>query len=161
MDWVCVKSKMKVNFDKQPNQHNPWLKKLLGMEAIYLEKYIPRARHIEVQVFGFGDGHAIHCYERDCSTQRRFQKVIEESPAPNLPDVIRQKMTTAAVSLCNHVKYRGAGTVEFIVDADTLDFYFLEMNTRIQVEHPVTEMAIDRDLIALTITIGRKNAEVY
>ncbi|MGE4615960.1 MAG: biotin carboxylase N-terminal domain-containing protein, partial [Gammaproteobacteria bacterium] len=114
--------------------------KAFGDGTIYLERYIPKARHIEIQVFGFGDGHAVHLYERDCSTQRRFQKVIEESPAPDFPDVIRQKMATAAVVLCHQERYLGAGTIEFIVETETFEFFFLEMNTRIQVEHPVTEL---------------------
>jgi acetyl-CoA carboxylase biotin carboxylase subunit len=126
-----------------------------GDATIYLERFVPRARHIEIQVFGFGDGHAIHLYERDCSIQRRFQKVIEESPAPGLPDVIRQKMATAAVSLAHHERYRGAGTIEFVVDSETFEFFFLEMNTRIQVEHPVTEMNTGLDLVGMQIQLAR------
>jgi acetyl/propionyl-CoA carboxylase alpha subunit len=126
-----------------------------GDGTVYLERFVPRARHIEIQIFGFGDGHAIHLYERDCSIQRRFQKVIEESPAPGLPDVIRQKMATAAVSLTHHERYRGAGTIEFVVDSETFEFYFLEMNTRIQVEHPVTEMNTGLDLVAMQIRLAR------
>ncbi len=126
-----------------------------GDGTVYLERFVPRARHIEIQVFGFGDGHAIHLYERDCSIQRRFQKVIEESPAPGLPDVIRQQMATAAVSLSHHERYRGAGTIEFVVDSETFEFYFLEMNTRIQVEHPVTEMNTGLDLVAMQIQLAR------
>ncbi|WP_379913923.1 acetyl-CoA carboxylase biotin carboxylase subunit [Marinobacterium aestuariivivens] len=129
--------------------------KSFGDGTIYLERYIPRARHVEVQVFGFGEGHAVHLYERDCSLQRRYQKVIEESPAPALPDAVRQKMVTAASALCHHQRYLGAGTVEFIVDADTFEFYFLEMNTRIQVEHPVTEMNTDLDLVAMQVDLIR------
>ncbi len=129
--------------------------KAFGDGTIYLERYIPKARHIEIQVFGFGDGHAVHLYERDCSTQRRFQKVIEESPAPDFPDVIRQKMATAAVVLCHQERYRGAGTIEFIVETETFEFFFLEMNTRIQVEHSVTELNTSRDLVALQIELAR------
>ena len=129
--------------------------KAFGDGTIYLERYIPKARHVEIQVFGFGDGHAVHLYERDCSTQRRIQKVIEESPAPNFPDVIRQQMATAAMVLCHLQRYRGAGTIEFIVEADTYEFFFLEMNTRIQVEHPVTELTTGRDLVALQIELAR------
>ena len=128
--------------------------KAFGNGTIFLERYIARARHVEVQVFGYGDGHAIHLYERDCSTQRRFQKVIEESPAPGLPDGVRQRMAEAATALCRHESYRGAGTIEFIVDADTFEFFFLEMNTRIQVEHPVTEMNTGLDLVALQIALA-------
>ena len=129
--------------------------KAFGDGAIYLERFIAKARHVEIQVFGFGDGHAVHLYERDCSTQRRFQKVIEESPAPGLPDVVRQQMATAAVVLCHHQGYRSAGTIEFIVEADTFEFFFLEMNTRIQVEHPVTELTTGRDLVSLQIELAR------
>jgi acetyl/propionyl-CoA carboxylase alpha subunit len=129
--------------------------KAFGDGTIYLERYIPKARHVEIQVFGFGDGHAVHLYERDCSIQRRFQKVIEESPAPEFPDVVRQQMAAAAVVLCQQERYRGAGTIEFIVEADTFEFFFLEMNTRIQVEHPVTELNTGRDLVALQIELAR------
>ena len=103
----------------------------------------------------FGDGTAIHLYERDCSLQRRYQKVIEESPAPRLPAEIRDLMAADAVALCQATRYRGAGTVEFVVDAGTFEYFFLEMNTRIQVEHPVTEMLTDRDLVAMQIELAR------
>ena len=129
--------------------------KSFGDGAIYLERYVERARHIEIQVFGFGDGRAIHLYERDCSLQRRFQKVIEESPAPGLPEHVLDHMTAAATRLCSSRRYAGAGTIEFVVDADTFAFYFLEMNTRIQVEHPVTEMVTGRDLVAMQIELAR------
>lgn len=126
-----------------------------GNGAIFLERYIPKARHVEIQLFGFGDGSAVHLFERDCSLQRRFQKVLEESPAPGLPQSVRDRMAVAAVDLCRATKYRGAGTVEFIVDADTFEFYFLEMNTRIQVEHPVSEMVTGRDLVGMQIELAR------
>jgi acetyl-CoA carboxylase biotin carboxylase subunit len=129
--------------------------KAFGNGAVFLERYIPRARHIEIQVFGFGDGNAIHLYERDCSLQRRYQKIIEESPAPGLPAETRARMAQAAVDLCRATRYEGAGTVEFIVDAESFEFYFLEMNTRIQVEHPVTEMITGRDLVAMQIDLAR------
>ncbi|MEO8303696.1 MAG: biotin carboxylase N-terminal domain-containing protein [Betaproteobacteria bacterium] len=125
--------------------------KAFGDGTIYLERYIERARHVEIQVFGFGDGGAVHLYERDCSIQRRNQKVIEESPAPGLPADVRRRMADAATRLCRQERYAGAGTIEFVVDADTFEFYFLEMNTRIQVEHPVTEMNTGRDLVAMQI----------
>jgi len=128
-----------------------------GDGAIYLERFIQRARHVEVQVFGFGDGTALHLHERDCSTQRRFQKVIEESPAPLLEDAVRRRMAEAATQLCADQSYGGAGTVEFVLDAETQEFFFLEMNTRIQVEHPVTEMNTGCDLVAMQIehALGR------
>jgi len=129
--------------------------KAFGDGAIFLERFIPKARHVEMQVFGFGDGTAIHLYERDCSLQRRYQKVIEESPAPRLPAEIRDLMAADAVALCQATRYRGAGTVEFVVDAGTFEYFFLEMNTRIQVEHPVTEMLTDRDLVAMQIELAR------
>lgn len=125
--------------------------KAFGNAAVYLERYVAQARHVEVQVFGFGNGQAVHLMERDCSLQRRFQKVIEESPAPNLPVAVRARMTEAAVKLCGATRYAGAGTVEFIVDAQTHEFFFLEMNTRIQVEHPVTEMVTGRDLVGMQL----------
>jgi acetyl/propionyl-CoA carboxylase alpha subunit len=122
-----------------------------GDDAVFLERFVPKARHIEIQIFGFGDGTAIHLFERDCSLQRRFQKVIEESPAPGLPVSVRERMQDAATALCEHMRYEGAGTVEFIVDADTFEFFFLEMNTRVQVEHPVTEMITGRDIVRMQI----------
>jgi acetyl/propionyl-CoA carboxylase alpha subunit len=129
--------------------------KAFGDGSTYLERFIGKARHIEIQVFGFGDGEAIHLYERDCSLQRRFQKVIEESPAPDLPPEVRRRMAEAAVAICRTTRYRGAGTVEYIVDANTFDFFFLEMNTRIQVEHPVTEMVTGVDLVGMQIELAR------
>ena len=129
--------------------------KAFGDGTIYLEHCIPVARHVEVQVFGFGDGRAVHFHERDCSTQRRFQKLIEESPAPGLPSAARERMAEAALRLCAAQRYEGVGTVEFIVDATSFEFYFLEMNTRIQVEHPVTEMSTGCDLVALQIDFAR------
>lgn len=125
-----------------------------GDASVYLERFIVVARHVEIQVFGFGDGRAIHLYERDCSIQRRFQKIIEESPAPGLSDTSRDAMAAAAVALCQLQRFRGAGTVEFVVDAATQTFYFLEMNTRIQVEHPVTEMNTGTDLVAMQLQLA-------
>ena len=126
-----------------------------GDGTVYLERYITEARHVEVQVFGFGDGHAVHIHERDCSIQRRFQKIIEESPAPGLPAATRTAMCEAAVALCKQERYRSAGTIEFVLDVQTQRFYFLEMNTRIQVEHPVTEMITGLDLVNLQIRLAR------
>ncbi|MCG7868615.1 MAG: urea carboxylase, partial [Candidatus Thiodiazotropha taylori] len=116
-------------------------------DGVFIEKFIARARHIEVQVFGDGKGGALAIGERDCSSQRRNQKVVEECPAPNLTDEIRQKLYRTAESLLASVCYRNAGTVEFIYDADTDDFYFLEVNTRLQVEHGVTEEVYGIDLV--------------
>ncbi len=125
--------------------------------TIYLERLVARARHIEIQVFGHGDGTAVHLFERECSVQRRFQKIVEESPAPGLPQPLREQMAAAAVALAAHQRYRGPGTVEFIVDAGTLEFFFLEMNTRIQVEHPVTEMVTGWDLVQAQIRLAAGN----
>jgi acetyl/propionyl-CoA carboxylase alpha subunit len=129
--------------------------KAFGDGTIYLERLVERARHVEIQVFGLGDGQAVHLYERDCSIQRRYQKVIEESPAPGLPAEVRERMADAAARLCREQRYASAGTIEFVVDAGTFEFFFLEMNTRIQVEHPVTEMNTGRDLVAMQIEQAR------
>jgi acetyl/propionyl-CoA carboxylase alpha subunit len=133
--------------------------KAFGDGTIFLERFIANARHVEVQVFGFGQGHAIHLFERDCSLQRRYQKVIEESLAPGLPTSVRDKMTAVAAKLCMDQAYSGAGTVEFVVDADTFEFFFLEMNTRIQVEHPVTEMCTGTDLVAMQLQLAAGDLE--
>ncbi len=125
--------------------------KAFGDGSIYLERLVTRARHVEIQVFGFGNGEAVHLFERDCSLQRRHQKVIEEARAPGLRSEVAARIADAAVQLCVASRYAGAGTVEFLVDAETQDFYFLEMNTRIQVEHPVTEMITGLDLVAAQI----------
>ncbi|MNQ64992.1 Biotin carboxylase [compost metagenome] len=133
--------------------------KAFGSASIYLERYVPNARHIEVQVFGFGDGTAVHLHDRECSIQRRFQKIIEEAPAPNIPRPVRDQLQASAVALAAAQRYSGAGTVEFIYDCDRESAYFLEMNTRIQVEHPVTEMITGIDLVAWQIqhALGKLN----
>jgi len=129
-----------------------------GDATIFLEKFIPRSRHIEVQILGYGDGRATHLYERECSIQRRYQKIIEEAPSGAISADVRRQMTQAAVSLAQAQNYSGAGTVEFIVDDETGAFYFLEMNTRIQVEHPVTEMVTGQDLVAHQIRVAAGEA---
>ncbi|GHF60456.1 ATP-binding protein [Seohaeicola zhoushanensis] len=118
-----------------------------GDATVFLEKLIQNPRHIEVQVFGDGKGGALHFHERDCSVQRNHQKVIEEAPAPNLPDAVRQALFSHALSLTSAIRYAGAGTVEFVMAAGDTHPYFLEMNTRLQVEHPVTEMICGVDLV--------------
>ncbi|MDN4161270.1 ATP-binding protein [Nocardioides abyssi] len=118
-----------------------------GDETLLIEKYVERGRHLEVQVMGDSHGNVVHLFERDCSTQRRHQKVLEEAPGPTVDADLRHRMTAAAVALARQVGYVGAGTVEFLLDADTGDFYFLEMNTRLQVEHPVTEAITGLDLV--------------
>ena len=127
-----------------------------GDDQVYLEKRILRPRHVEVQVFGDAHGHVVHLYERECSVQRRHQKIIEESPSTAVNDALRARMGKAAVRAAQSVNYVGAGTVEFLLDEDG-SFYFLEMNTRIQVEHPVTECITGTDLVAWQITVAEGN----
>jgi acetyl-CoA carboxylase biotin carboxylase subunit len=124
-----------------------------GNAGVYLEKYVERPRHVEVQIIADHHGNAVHLWERECSTQRRHQKLIEESPAPNLPAATRQAMCEAAVRLIKSCNYTNAGTVEFIVDQQN-NFYFIEVNARIQVEHPVTEMVTGIDLIKTQIAVA-------
>ncbi|MHC2336878.1 acetyl-CoA carboxylase biotin carboxylase subunit [Bradyrhizobium sp. USDA 4454] len=124
-----------------------------GDGGLYVEKLIEGARHIEVQVLGDGRD-VIHCFERECSLQRRRQKVWEEAPSPSLTQAVREKLCTSAVALAKAVHYRGAGTLEYLYDETTGEFYFLEMNTRIQVEHPVTEMITGIDLVREMIRIA-------
>jgi acetyl-CoA carboxylase, biotin carboxylase subunit len=117
-----------------------------GEGSVYLERFLSEARHVEVQVMGDGEGNVVHFYERECSMQRRRQKVIEEAPSPGISDGTREEISQAAVRLAEAADYANAGTVEFLVDEDE-SFYFIEMNTRIQVEHPVTEMITGIDLV--------------
>ena len=124
-----------------------------GDGGLYIEKVIARARHIEVQVLGDGE-RAIHCFERECSLQRRRQKLWEEAPSPVLPEDVRQKLCASAVALAEAVNYKGAGTIEYLYDDATHEFYFIEMNTRIQVEHPVTEFITGLDLMREMILVA-------
>ncbi|HRD63837.1 MAG TPA: biotin carboxylase N-terminal domain-containing protein, partial [Nocardioides sp.] len=125
-----------------------------GDDTMLIEKYVERGRHIEVQVIGDTHGSVRHLFERDCSTQRRHQKVLEEAPAPTLTDAQRTRVLDAAVALAAHVGYVNAGTVEFLLDDDTGEVYFLEMNTRLQVEHPVTEAITGLDLVELQLRVA-------
>ena len=127
-------------------------KAAFGDGGLYIEKVIEKARHIEVQILGDGQ-RAIHCFERECSLQRRRQKVWEEAPSAVLPQEVRDKLCASAVALAEAVNYRGAGTLEYLYDDQTQHFYFIEMNTRIQVEHPVTEMITGLDLVREMILI--------
>jgi len=132
-----------------------------GNDALYMEHYVGNARHIEVQVLGDSFGNVIHLGERDCSLQRRHQKIIEEAPAYALAAAVREKICEAATTLTRSIGYRNAGTVEFIYDNETKDYFFLEMNTRIQVEHPVTEMITGVDLVSQQLLVARGESLCY
>jgi acetyl-CoA carboxylase biotin carboxylase subunit len=144
---------------KQEELKNSWdsarteSKAAFGNDAMYMEKFIEDPRHIEIQIIGDKTGKACHLSERDCSIQRRHQKLAEETPSPFMTDKLREEMGTAAIKAAEAVKYEGVGTVEFLVDKHR-KFYFMEMNTRIQVEHPVTEEVVDFDLIKEQIKVA-------
>ncbi|MBA4409690.1 MAG: biotin carboxylase N-terminal domain-containing protein [Bacteroidota bacterium] len=127
-----------------------------GNGELFVEKYLPHARHIEVQLIADHQGKVLHFHERECSVQRRFQKIIEEAPSPSVNEKLRKKMTSAAVQIARSMNYRNAGTIEFLLDEHG-NFYFLEMNTRIQVEHPVTEMITNMDLVSMQLLVAAGN----
>ena len=140
-------------FERLVPQASTEARAAFGDGGLYIEKLIARARHVEVQILGDG-ARVVHCFERECSLQRRRQKVWEEAPAAPLSQEVRQSLCAAAVALAESVQYRGAGTLEFLYDDDSGEFYFLEMNTRIQVEHPITEMITGIDLVREMLRIA-------
>ena len=141
------------DFDRLLPQASAEAKAAFGDGGLYMEKVIERARHIEVQILGDGSD-VIHCFERECSLQRRRQKVWEEAPSAALPQAMREQLCASAVALAKAVQYRGAGTLEYLYDDASGEFYFIEMNTRIQVEHPVTEMITGIDLVREMLRIA-------
>ncbi len=141
------------DFDRLLPQASAEAKAAFGDGGLYMEKVIERARHIEVQILGDGTD-VIHCFERECSLQRRRQKVWEEAPSAALPQAMREQLCASAVALAKAVQYRGAGTLEYLYDDASGEFYFIEMNTRIQVEHPVTEMITGIDLVREMLRIA-------
>ena len=144
-------------FEEQLSSARREAEKAFGDTDVLIERYLQQPRHVEVQVFADKHGNAVYVWERDCSVQRRHQKIIEEAPAPGLPEALRRELGEKAVAAARAVNYVGAGTVEFILDAQTLDFYFMEMNTRLQVEHPVSEAISGLDLVSWQLEVAAGN----
>ncbi len=142
------------DFEEQMRLAQNEARSSFGDDAVFIEKFVTKPRHIEIQVFADSLGNTVYLFDRECSIQRRHQKVIEEAPSPILTDDLRKRMGEAAVQVCKACNYEGAGTVEFLVDGN-LDFFFLEMNTRLQVEHPVTEEITRQDLVEWQIRVAR------
>jgi len=143
-------SDLAASFEKSSNE----AQEAFGDGTLYMERFVGNARHVEVQVLGDGEGRVIHFGERDCSTQRRYQKVVEEAPCAVMPGEVREKLHQAAVKLLSKLNYRNAGTVEFLYDVAAQDIYFIEVNTRIQVEHPVSEQVTGADLVQLQFKVA-------
>jgi len=141
-------------FEEQMNMAQNEARSSFGDDAVFIEKFVEKPRHIEIQVFADQLGNVVYLFERECSIQRRHQKVVEEAPSAVLTSELRKKMGEAAVAVCRACKYEGAGTVEFLIDAH-MNFYFLEMNTRLQVEHPVTEEITGQDLVEWQVRVAR------
>ena len=141
-------------FDIQLESSKREAMKSFGDDQVLIEKYLLTPRHVEVQIFADMQGNVVHLFERDCSVQRRHQKILEEAPAPGLSDEIRMELGAKAVAAAKAVNYVGAGTVEFIMDNVDKKFYFMEMNTRLQVEHPVTEMVTSTDLVQWQLEVS-------
>ena len=147
--WISCSDDLVVSFNAARSE----ARNSFGDDSVYIEKRIIRPRHVEVQVLADTHGNVFHLFERDCSIQRRHQKVVEESPCPVLLEETREKMTQVAIQAARAVQYEGAGTIEFLLGEDQ-SFYFLEMNTRLQVEHPITEMVTGIDLVQAQIRIA-------
>jgi acetyl-CoA carboxylase biotin carboxylase subunit len=150
MSAVANESELRAGFETARTR----AERFFGNPSILLERYVEQARHVEVQILGLSDGRVLALGERDCSVQRRHQKIAEETPSPGVTPELRARMLAAAARAGETVDYRGAGTVEFLLDATTKDFMFLEMNTRIQVEHPITEMVTGIDLVEQQLRIA-------
>jgi len=151
MRLVSDERELKSSFERAVSE----VEQAFGDPSVYLERYVPRAKHIEVQILADQHGNAVHLYERECSVQRRYQKLIEETPAPLLPPKQREEMGEAALTIAKAVGYQNAGTVEFLYDVEQKRFYFLEVNARIQVEHPITEMTTGVDLVQWQLRIAQ------